>query len=232
MKKEKIFFGIFFIFAAIFLLAAQLGFVEGVGFWSLIAAVFLVAIMIKSVMKRNFFGIFFPLAILGIIFSKQLRMESLVPWTLLGVAFLFSIGCSILFPPKIFKGIHIHGGKNHGENMVSHSDENVVNESISFGSSIKYINSDNFESANLEANFGDLKVYFDNAIMQKSEAHVYLNNSFANMELYIPKSWTVISNVSNAFGGLEEQGRTELDGLHKIYLHGDNSFGSVTIIYI
>ena len=66
MKKNRIFWGVFFILGAIFILAAKLGFLQGMGIWSLIFTVFLAAIFIKSIFSISFFGMFVSLALLAI----------------------------------------------------------------------------------------------------------------------------------------------------------------------
>lgn len=234
MKKERIFWGIYFILGALFILAARMGYMEDVSFWSLIWTVFIAAILIKSVIKINFFGIFMSLAFLGIIYATPLGITAIVPWPLLGAALFISIGCSMIFPKKHrfkFDSINRHKHRDF-EEVINEEDGQNINYSVSFGSCIKYINSDDFQYASLECSFGAMNVYFDNAIMQKSEATVHVDNSFGGMELYFPKNWLVINQMDSAFGGVDEKGHAAPDGLHKVYLQGDNSFGGITIYYI
>lgn len=234
MKKERIFWGIYFILGALFILAAKMGFVAEVSFWSLIWTIFVAAILIKSIIRLNFFGIFFPLAILGIIYAVPLGITAIVPWPLLGAALLISIGCSIIFPHKNKFSIKFDHHHNHDdfEEIINEEDGENIRHSVSFGSCIKYINTENFEYARLDCSFGAMNVYFDNAIMQKPEATVRVDNSFGGMELYFPKTWLVVNQMDSAFGGIEEKGHATPDGLHKVYLQGDNSFGGITIYYI
>ena len=49
MKKERIFWGLFFIVAAIFLLVSRLGVLGDIGVWSLLLTVFFVACLVKSI---------------------------------------------------------------------------------------------------------------------------------------------------------------------------------------
>ncbi len=236
MKKERIFWGIFLIFGAIFILAAKMGFMQEVGVWSLIWTVLFAAILLKSIIKVNFFGIFMSIAFFAIIYAKPLQIEMITPWPVLGAAVLLSIGCSMIFPKMHFRKFckkhniqFVNGGK---EQVINEEDEGNCHCSVSFGSSIKYINSEAFESAGFEVSFGSLQVYFDNAIMKGSEAYIHVDNSFGSTELYIPRTWTVVSGVESVFGGVEKKGREEPNGLHKVILQGDNSFGSISIIYV
>lgn len=77
----------------------------------------------------------------------------------------------------------------------------------SFGASTKYINSDEFEFAQLDV-------------------------SFAGVELYIPKTWNVINQIDVTFGGVDEKNKNQSAGVPTLTLMGDVSFSGVTIIYI
>ena len=100
MKKERVFWGLFLVIAGIVLVVSKLGYFAGVNLFSLVATVFLVAIIIKSVFKMNFAGILFPLAFIVILFDDQLGITAITPWTVLIAATLGSIGLSIIFPKK------------------------------------------------------------------------------------------------------------------------------------
>lgn len=236
-KKRNIFWGVFFILGAVFILAAKLGFMQDVGVWSLIWTVLFAALLVRSLYRIDFFGIFFSVAFLGILYAEPLGITAITPWPILGAALLLGIGCKMIFPQKkrFRDRVHFRIKGNPDvtpEKVINGQDGAQVSHQVSFGSAVKYINSENFESASFECSFGYLKVYFDNAVMQSSSASVHLENSFGAMELYIPKSWMVENQMENAFAGTDEEGKAEPDGLHTLYLYGDNSFGGITIIYI
>ncbi|HKM35392.1 MAG TPA: LiaF domain-containing protein [Lachnospiraceae bacterium] len=234
MKAERIFWGIFLILGAIFIIVAKLGFMQGISIWRLIWTVFFAAVLVKSLIKLNHMGIFLSLALLAIVYTEQLQIQAITPWPVLGAAVLLGIGCSMIFPKKHWKRF------GHCGNMSFTGSEQVINESdgsncqctVSFGSSVKYINTDAFESGSFDASFGSMKVFFDNAIMKGTEAHIHVNNSFGGIELYIPKTWKVINHVDSCFGGVDEKGHCEWDGVHSLYVEGDNSFGGITILYV
>ncbi len=239
MKKERIFWGIFLILGAIFLIAGRLGFMQGVPFWGLIWTVVFVALLLKSLLKLHYFGIFLSLALLAIVYAEQLKIQAITPWPVLGAAVLLGIGCSMLFPKKKwknrFKNCHINCNNENfsaTENVINESDGSNCQCSVSFGSSVKYINSDAFETGNFEASFGAMKVYFDNAIMKGTEASINIDNSFGGMELFIPKTWKVINKMDSCFGGVEEKGHEEWDGVHILYVNGDTNFGGITIYHV
>ena len=99
MKKENLFWGLFFIVGAIALIVNKLGLLGGISLWTIFFTVFLAAMLIKSVMHRSASGILFSIAFLCILYDKELGITALTPWTVLGAAALGSIGCSMLFQP-------------------------------------------------------------------------------------------------------------------------------------
>ena len=94
------------------------------------------------------------------------------------------------------------------------------------------INTDKFEYANLKCSFGSMNVYFDNAIMEKENAVVKIDVSFAGMQLYIPRGWNVINNTSASFGAVEEKNRIDAVKTNTLTLIGGISFAGVEIFYI
>ena len=78
MKKERIFWGLFFIVAAIFLLVSRLGFLGDIGVWSLLLTVFFVACLVKSIAHRSVSGVLFAVAFLCIIYAKPLGIEAIL----------------------------------------------------------------------------------------------------------------------------------------------------------
>lgn len=236
MRREKIFWGLFFIFAAVFLIMSNLGFWfwPNIGIYKLIATVFLLSLLIKSVAKVNYTGILFVLAFLCILYDRELHITQLTPWPVLGAALLGSIGCSMLFHGR--KRSYYYGGEKKSgeewERIFDEKDESRIFFKNSFGASTKYINTDDLEFAQLECSFGTLKVYFDNAVIQKGNAAIQLDVSFGGVELYIPKSWRVINQVSGIFGGVVEKNQGRPEEMPTLTLMGDIAFGGVTIVYI
>lgn len=232
MKNERLFWGILFILGGIFLIVSKLGFLSDINAFSLLVSVFLVAIIIKSIMKLNFAGILFPLAFLGIIYDDVLGITSITPWTLLFAALLGTIGLSMIFH-KYTSGFHKKYSMKFDEyEKIDIEDESHVRQETNFGSSIKYVNSNKFVQADLECNFGAMKVYFDNAVMEGESAIVNLEASFSGVEIYVPRSWRVEERTDVAFGGIDYKNRNDSVTEKTLILVGDISFSGVEIIYI
>ena len=246
-KLKKVFWGILFLLGALALLLGQLGYLEGLGFWSVFFSIVLLGILIEGMLTVSFGEILFSLAGLIIVNDELLHLEAITPWTVLGVALLGTIGLNIIFPKrkkwKVYKGSHWnkvwHGGKNRGaigchveeDNGEILSGEDIHYE-VSFGDAIKYISGQGISRVFLECSFGNLEVYFNDAVLKDNRADVAVDCSFGSIELYVPSGWKVITNIDNSFGGAEESGYGDPDGENVLYVKGDVSFGHMVIHHV
>ena len=96
MKSSKIFWGIFFILAAIYVVISKFGILPDVGVFSIILTVFLIWMLLEGIRNVNFYGILFSIAGFCIVYDDQLGITELTPWTVLGAALLGSIGLSMI----------------------------------------------------------------------------------------------------------------------------------------
>ena len=128
------------------------------------------------------------------------------------------------------------GGHDYNASQACKDQEEVVSDTVcastAFGSSVKYINSGNLKNVNLQCSFGAMKVYFDKAIIQNGIADVWVDVSFAGVELYVPRAWKVVNNVDLSLAGMDEKNRNEAAGDTVLRISGKASFSGITIIYI
>lgn len=232
MKLQKWFWGLFFLMAGAGIIINQLGYFGNINMFTLVFTILLIPIMIKSMTHLNFAGILFPLAIIGILFEKQLGITELTPWPILLTALFLSIGLTILFHKKSCSWNKFHYQGEHFDTIINEDDDNIVDVSVNFGSSIKYVNSKDFQKGGFHCSFGALKVYFDNAILNENGAEIILDASFAGVELYIPKTWNISNQISASLAGVEEKNRSYINDGPTVTLKGNISFSGVTIIYI
>jgi len=232
MKKERIFWGVLFILAGIFMIISKLGYFPDMNVFSLLLTVFLVVVIVKSLLRLNFSGILFPIAFICIIYDKQLGITAITPWTVLIAALFGSIGLSMIFHKHIKWINHNHNCEDYEFEKIDVEDESHVGFKNSFGDSIKYINTDKFEQADFDCSFGAMKVYFDNAVMSNENAIVRINASFSGMELYIPKTWNVNDKTNVYLGSVSEKNRNNQTTTNNLTLVGNVSFSGVEIIYI
>lgn len=234
MKKRNVFWGMLLIIAAVLIILNVFGYFPGVSVFKIVLSVFMLGIIIVSIRSINIWGILFPLAVILIIFDSQIGITEFTPWPVLLVAFLISLGLSLIFnrrSPFIFT---INGRDSFGSSVVNEQDGNVVNCSTTFGECIKYVNSEDFKRANIKCSFGDVKVYFDNAKIPSGKADIYLDVSFGDVDLYIPRSWNVV-NESHAFFGDMDVSRNNMSAdpaAPLVVIHGNINFGDASIIYV
>ena len=232
---ERIFWGLFLIVAAVVLVVGQLGFLQGVGLFSILLTIVLAACLINSIIHFSMTGILFSIAFLCIVYAKPLGITAITPWTVLGAALLGSIGFSIIFHKK--KDYHKYYKKydnhdNEGFETVETCVNNCEKLSTSFGSSIKYIKSDDFQKADIDCRFGGMKIYFDSAVIKQDVAEIDLDVSFGGVELFIPKEWQIENNVSASCAGIDEKNHNNSTGSPVLRLNGKISFSGITIIYV
>ena len=232
MKKDRIFWGLVFILGGVFLIISKLGYFPDVNLFSLLLTIFLVVIIVKSFIRINFVGILFPIAFICIIYDKQLGITNITPWTVLIAALLGSIGLSMIFHKPTKWVDKKYDYEDYKFERIDLEDESHVRYKNSFGASIKYINTDNFEQADFNCSFGALKVYFDNATMENSNAIVRIDASFSGIELYVPKTWNIDDKTNVFLGGISEKNKNDKITTNTLTLVGDINFSGVEIIYI
>jgi len=233
MKGKNLFWGLLLILVAGLLIADQMGYLVGINTFKLAISVLLAPVIVISVVKTNFFGIFFPAAVLGIMYAEQLGITDFVPWPILLVALLLSIGLSLIFGKnytyfgnwKEFKGFD-------SEEIVDSEDDESVQHSTTFGSSIKYVNSKNLKRARLAATFGDLTVYFDNTTVSPEGALIQVNVTFSDVQIYIPKNWRIQNEIGSILSDIGEKRTNTEAETATVRLVGNATFSDIRIIYV
>ncbi|WP_338215742.1 LiaF transmembrane domain-containing protein [Companilactobacillus muriivasis] len=247
-NRNGIFWGIFLVLSAAILVVSQMHLITySFSFWTVAVTIFLAAVLIKSLIYFSIPGTVFSLAFLGIVYAKPLGITAIVPWTLLGAALLVSIGLSMIFRPLIAKHrpwVNYSKGYTRGHHgpfvqmdYTSKPDVETVNDPdvnvyVKMGSSIRYVKSDDFNSANIDVSMGDAKVYFDNVKINDSAA-INVDVSFGGAELFVPSDWIIRQGIDTNMGTITEVGnvRTDEDS-PEITITGRVSVGSLKITYI
>ena len=235
--SDKIFWGLIFILAGIVLILNRLDYLPEFYHLSLPKLVFTLVfiwMIINGVKHRNFFMIFLGLALIGTIHAHFLHITAIAPGPLIGVAVLISIGLSIIFPNKYYgnHGFYQSNYTDAGNKSFTQSNEEVLHFQNTFASSSKYVNTDSFVCASLENTFGQMNVYFDNAIIKNGTADINVQNSFGELALFIPKTWNVENHVKCYFGGIKERNQNMSEGCPTLRIYGEVAFGEISITYI
>ena len=232
--REKI-WGLVFIVVAALILLRGFGILGNIFSWKIIVAAFLVLWLIDGVKRRDWGSVLFPVAFLIILFAKKV----IPPMSVIGAAIFGTIGLGFLFGKKQkdndsdyieYRAIETESSGNKGNSETT--SDNTFTFSTSFNSGVKYVKADNFERANINCSFGEVKVYFDDAQIHCDEAIVNVDNKFGSVNLYFPKEWYVTNEAIAMFGGVEEKNRSITNGTPKVKIVGNIGFGNITVTYI
>lgn len=240
MEKRNWFWGLVFLLAAICLIAVKTSAFATLGAFTIITTALLVVILVLCTIERMFFGTFVSLVFLYEMYRTPLDWPNIGIWYLLLVALLASIGVSILFPK--WRKRNNSNNTVHGDTMVFPKDDagefedvsgNTISARVHFGSSSKYIHSQNLEKVHLYTSFGSLQVYFDQAQLSPNGAEVIVDCSFGAIELFIPRHWRVINDAHASLGAVETA-YTPSTGSDApvITLRGGVRFGAVEVKYV
>jgi len=247
-NRNGIFWGLFLLLSAAILIGSQLHLISyKLGFWTVVVTIFLVAVLIKSLVYLSIPGSVFSLAFIAILYAKPLGITAITPWTVLGAALLISIGLSLIFRPWLSKHrpwMNYHGNFTRGHHgpfvSVDYShqpdvktvDDPDVNVYVKMGTSIRYVTSNDFHSANIDVTMGDAKVYFDN-VTAHNPATIHVNVSLGGAELFVPRNWHVVKGLDNSMGSISEVGNVlTTEDSPEVTITGGVSLGSLKITYI
>lgn len=207
MNKKNIFWGLLMlgIGAVILMYALGIGITQGIA--PLIASVVLGAIAIAALIKLNFVFVTVPAALILHIWREPIGLEEMNLWMLLLAAVVLGIGLTAIF--WRFKKSNCHNHKFHDycadkENLSTEEDDESVQIISSFGEHVRYVQSDNFKHASIKAHFSGLKVYFTSCTVAPEGAEIIMDVDFAGVELFIPRHWNLINEVTPFLGGVDD----------------------------
>ncbi len=208
----------------------------GVGAWGLIVSAFMIVAIIHGIMDLNFGSIFIPLAIIAIIFDDALGITAITPWIVMIAAFLLTVAFGMLFPKH---GHYPHHHHNRRKERFSNNFSETYDEdengyfmySMRFGSTTKYIRSQNLQRADLSSSFGEMSVFFDGSVPQDNKVVIDCHVAFGEMDLFIPKEWKIINKVSVMLGDCQDRASAGdfTDNAPVCEITGNVSFGELQI---
>lgn len=239
MKKHRnLFWGLYFLLAAVFVIASQFASFLTIDTWTIILTVLIAAVFIHSVVSLEFFGIFVPIALLYYIYQKPLTEQNILHlpeisiWILLVAALLLTIGCCILFKKKHHSAfINFH---HDGELSKEETDDNNPNAHVRFGGCSNYLHGKEIQSGHFSVAFGALEIFMDQAQLHPDGAEFFFDCSFGAIELHVPRSWKVKDNLRVFLGGIENRTNNTIlsDNAPTLTLSGNVSLGGIEIRYI
>lgn len=239
-KRTKIMWGLLLVLAAAALVVSKLGYLEGIGIWTILFTIGLLCFVVDGIFRRSFGEILFAIAFFIILNDELLGLEEITPWPVLGAALLGTIGLRLLFPKfSKHKVVDFHmtmnGKEVDMENKQPVFEETWDGSSVSyenaFGEAVKYLSGE-ISHIKTDNVFGSLKIYFSNAVLKGGSASVDVDNAFGSTVLFVPAGWKVVISADHAFGSTKEQGHCDPDGDQVLYIRGDVCFGSLVISYV
>lgn len=237
MKNRKsVIWGLLLILLAIYVVVNRLGLFIDIPIVSILLSLVFVYFIINGIIKRNFFEIFIPAALIGCLFDNEIAsftgtdFDKLTPWTLLFVAVLLSIGFDMIFKKKPdFQHMH---DEFHGNHSSESTQNGYVEIHSSFDDATRYVNSTDFERADIYNIFGKNVVYFNNAIMKNARAVMNIENKFGESVVYIPRTWRaeIVRNASFAEVSVIGSGNNDMDAPY-VKINASCAFGDIKIYF-
>ncbi len=173
-------------------------------------------------------GIITVLAFLLMLFKSWLaqvidlpQLAQLSNWIILLCTVLVVFGLKMIFGKKECHTTF----KKHINSKIEH---NGNSSSSSFGDHVKYIDCGSFDKATVSNSFGETNIYFQNISRYAGDATLNVSNSFGELDIHVPDSWKIVSNVSNAFGNTNIPTNSNSNG-KVLYIKGSNSFGELAV---
>lgn len=234
-SRKSIFWGMVLLLAAAAILLSSFGYLEGVGFWTILFSACLLSFLVKGIVRLRIGTILFSLAFLVIVNDEWLHLEAITPWPVLGAALLGTVGLKMLFP-KLgrYRGNHlVRTGDWNGNNRIQDytGDGEYVSYDNVFGESVKYV-SGVIRQVDVDNVFGSVQIYFTDAFLYGGTASVNVDNVFGSVVLYVPQTWSVELNTENVFGFSKQSGKCSIGGENMIHVTGDVIFGNLEVISV
>ena len=245
MKKDnKILLGIILILVAAVLILQDSKFyylIPFIGEWSilsLLVAAILIYWGIKNLIKKNFMSASFFFTLFTLLNKENLNIEDLSNWKILFIGFLIGMGLSLILNGRDVKfGVDVNvntrkKGKNEKINNFS-TDENFIKIEKVFVSSVDYIEPMDLEGGEIEVVFSNISIYLDKVKLINNFADLNLSPVFSSIDLYIPKDWEVITEISLVGAKITEHNYdAHIEKNNRLKLWGDGVFSSIKIYYI
>lgn len=242
MKKERWFWGLACLLAAVLLIGSQLQwFNYPFGPGTLIATFLIVMILIKNLINLSLTGIIFSLAFLFFLYQKLLGI-ALSGWTIFLTALLLDIGLSLILGPVMqhhhFSSLQTLFASNRSKTKhikkgwATNNDE-IIQLSGRLTSSTKYLQARNLKEVEVAMLASDMSIYFNQVAVKENQVVVKLDCTASNLDLYIPQGWQVIDRLKSLMGNVEIEPAADATILTKtILLTGQLKASNLEIYYL
>ena len=95
--------------------------------------------------------------------------------------------------------------KESANGPVPKTDVDYIDEVAILGGGKRIINSDNFKGGKITAFLGGVDIDLHESSLAEGTHYIDFNVIFGGVDLYVPKDWKVIVNVTSIFGGFDDK---------------------------
>lgn len=215
-SKNKIFWGLVLIGAAVFLilggLGVDLGF--GISWWRIVLGVLCLAWLIDRLVEQRFAQIVFPLAFIFLIFEPTIAhaagredCDLISNWIVLLAALLLTVGLSVVLPKK------------YGSTKL-----------VEIGSKTVMLDGGDLSDASICDNVGRTDVYITDPDAYDGRGVIRILDNVGRIRLFLPKSWNVVLSVKDNIGSVDVPDQTDGVFDKSITVEVTDNVGAVKII--
>lgn len=243
-KVSRIFWGIFFIACAGFVVLNQMGiWTYKLGFWAIIGSIIFLLTLIDGLINRRITESVFSIAFLLMIFAQPLHITKLVPWTILLAALLISIGLGVIFRNRfhtiVYANKKVKDFREKRENLSNNLFTDTVNNEKGDHVSIvqtmsdtsRYIHSTNLKDITVKSKMSDINIYLDDAQTASKSVELNVDILMSDLTIYLPLAWQVENQTSGGLGEVEIEGSSNGGG-PTLRITGHSTMSDIKIKYI
>lgn len=231
MNKNKYLLGVFLIIFGVILLLGSFGFMN-LSIWDIIGTwwpLFVIFYGIKEIIENNKHGITSGSIwlLVGILLqANQLEMLPFGFWATFWPLLLILVGVLTIIKRN-----------NNNANMFKAVENDIFTEDFievnaMFSGVDRYVESKNFQGANINSVFSGVKLDLRDAVIQNDFKGIDVGVTFAGVEILVPFNWQIVSKGSPVFGGFEDKTRTsntDLENKKIVNVTYNVAFGGLVI---
>lgn len=165
------------------------------------------------------------------IFVFQFDLDGKLIWAILIIVFGLSLLADAIKKPKKPKfKINMLSDKKTKNTYTCEGDSFTY--AGGFGEHTQILEMDTLRKGEISVSFGDYCIDLTNIKQVTPDCTIDANCSFGDLQIIVPKRFSVIAEHSTAFAGLEIEGHPSDTPDGQIHLTGSVSFGAIEIEYV
>ena len=222
--KKKAFGIVLLILAALILLQGNFGIPSfGGQIWPLLGIAFFAYQSVGALLRRHLTSASFTALVALMIANHFYDILPIPNQSLFWAGVLIVLGVSML----------THSNKTwSGKTLWSNREKKVsTDKEIIFSSGAFYNQDQNLVEDQVEAVFGDAKIYYDNANILGDVAILSVDVVFGSATIYIPQHWKVDLRVESVFSNPQVEVATAPTS-KTLIIRGDVVFGKLEVVYV